>query len=400
MLSNLNKGTRPRISSEITSPDTTAGNDENQDTETRYKNALTAYGNFIKTIASYKNETLPKWNEDSFNNFTNTQVQLLEYDQKQATEEARKTNPYASSPNNGFLPFNLSLTMDGLGGMKIYQKYTIDSTFLPENYPDAMEFIISGISNNIQGNVWTTNIDSLAIPKVSKATKKKLQPPTPVDPVVAGNEPPQDPVSHTDIATVSVLRNTIVRIAKSYVGNRELPAEYVQKSNGSIYNKNDNKGFVNPTFQTKIANVGWFSSNSSAWCGWFTKLVWKEAYTEVGSTDPAVKSIASTTLNNFIASGGPLTGGVSLTYNNMKALGQAVDFIKGKTQIFPGDLIVYSYSHIGVAGTTDNKKRTYESIEGNSSSTDARNGGQVRYLKNRKMDTQSIRGIIRVVEPK
>lgn len=400
MLSNLNKGTRPRISSEITSPDTTAGNDENQDTETRYKNALTAYGNFIKTIASYKNETLPKWNEDSFNNFTNTQVQLLEYDQKQATEEARKTNPYASSPNNGFLPFNLSLTMDGLGGMKIYQKYTIDSTFLPENYPDAMEFIISGISNNIQGNVWTTNIDSLAIPKVSKATKKKLQPPTPVDPTVAGNEPPQDPVSHTDIATVSVLRNTIVRIAKSYVGNRELPAEYVQKSNGSIYNKNDNKGFVDSTFQTKIANVGWFSSNSSAWCGWFTKLVWNEAYTEVGSTDPAVKSIASTTLNNFIASGGPLTGGVSLTYNNMKALGQAVDFIKGKTQIFPGDLIVYSYSHIGVAGTTDNKKRTYESIEGNSSSTDARNGGQVRYLKNRKMDTQSIRGIIRVVEPK
>ena len=290
--------------------------------------------------------------------------------------------------------------MDGLGGMKIYQKYTIDSTFLPENYPDAMEFIISGISNNIQGNVWTTSIDSLAIPRVSKATKKKLQPPTPVDPAVAGNEPPQDPISHTDIATVSALRNTIVRIAKSYVGNQELPAEYVQKSNGSLYNKNDNKGFIDPTFQTKMANVGWFSSNSSAWCSWFTKLIWKEAYTEVGSTDPAVKTIASTTLNNFIASGGPLTGGVSLTYNNMKALGQTVDFIKNKTQIFPGDLIVYSYSHIGIAGNTDNKKRIYESIEGNSSSADARNGGQVRYLKNRKMDSQSIKGIIRVVEPK
>ena len=84
----------------------------------------------------------------------------------------------------------------------------------------------------------------------------------------------------------------------------------------------------------------------------------------------------------------------------MKALGQTVDFIKGKTQIHPGDLIVYNYSHIGIAGATDNKNRTYESIEGNTSKSDARNGGQVRYLQNRKMDTQNIKGIIRVIEPK
>jgi hypothetical protein len=354
----------------------------------------------IIRISSYQNNTLPKWNEDSFNNFTNTKVQILEYDQKQATETARKTNPYASSPNTGFLPFNLALTMDGLGGMKIYQKYTIDSAFLPENYPDTMEFVITGINNTIQSNTWTTNIDSLAIPKVSKATKKKPIATSPVDPTVASNEPSQDPVSHNDIASVSVLRNTIVRIAKSYVGNREIPAEYTQKANGELYNKNDNKGFTDSTFQTKMSSVGWFSSNSSAWCNWFVKLIWKEAYIEVGTSDAAVKSIASTTLNNFVASGGPLTGGVSLTYNNMKALGQVVDFVKGKTKIFPGDLIVYTYSHIGIAGATDNTKRTYESIEGNSSSKDARNGGQVRYIARRSMDTQSIRGIIRVVEPK
>ena len=243
-------------------------------------------------------------------------VKLLEYEQKQTTEEARKTNPYASSPNNGFLPFNLSLTMDGLGGMKIYQKYSINSSFLPENYPDAMEFIISGINNTIQGNVWTTTIDSLAIPKVSKATKTKTQPPSPVDPTAANNEPAQEPINHTNINSASVLRNTIVRIAKSYTGNQELPAEYVQKSNGEVYNKNDNKGFTDPTFQSKMTTVGWFSSNASAWCNWFAKLVWKEAYTEVGSTDPSIKSIALTKLNDFVASKGPLTGGVSLTYNN------------------------------------------------------------------------------------
>ena len=400
MLSNLNKGTIPRISSEIISPDTTSGEDKNQETETRYKNALTAYTNFIKTITSLWDSYLPKWNEDSFNNFTNTQVQLLEYDQKQTTEEARKINPYSSSPNNGFLPFNLSLTMDGLGGMKIYQKYTIDSTFLPENYPETMEFIISGINNTIQGNVWTTSIDSLAIPKTSKAVKTKTKIVNPVDPIFAANEPPQDPITHTDIASISTLRNTIVRIAKSYVGKIEIPANWVLNQNGEKVNKNDNKGFLDLTFQSKMTNVGWFSSNSSPWCSWFAKLVWKEAYTEVGSSDPAVKSISTTSLNNFSAASGPLTGGVKPTFDNMKKLGQAVDFIKSKTQIQPGDLIIYSYSHMGIAVNTDNKKRTYDSIEGNSSAADARNGGQVRYITNRNMDKQNIIGVIRVIEPK
>ena len=41
-----------------------------------------------------------------------------------------------------------------------------------------------------------------------------------------------------------------------------------------------------------------------------------------------------------------------------------------------------------------------ELSKNNSSSKDARNGGQVRYIARRNMDTQSIRGIIRVVEPK
>jgi hypothetical protein len=55
--------------------------------------------------------------------------------------------------------------MDGLSGMKIYQKYTIDTTYLPANYPTSLEFLIKGITNNIQNNEWTTTIESIAIPK-------------------------------------------------------------------------------------------------------------------------------------------------------------------------------------------------------------------------------------------
>jgi hypothetical protein len=64
----------------------------------------------------------------------------------------------------GFLPFNLSLTMDGLSGMKVYQKFEVDTDFLPSNYPTSLDFIVKGITHTIQNNEWITNIESFAIP--------------------------------------------------------------------------------------------------------------------------------------------------------------------------------------------------------------------------------------------
>jgi putative chitinase len=55
--------------------------------------------------------------------------------------------------------------MDGLSGMKVYQKYTIDTTYLPSNYPNSLEFIIKSINNTIDSNKWTTTLESMAIPK-------------------------------------------------------------------------------------------------------------------------------------------------------------------------------------------------------------------------------------------
>ena len=74
--------------------------------------------------------------------------------------------------------------MDGLAGIKIYQKYTVDSDFLPTNYPETMDFIIKGVSNQIQNNIWTTTVESLAIPRYGSSTKaKKIQTINPTDPI-------------------------------------------------------------------------------------------------------------------------------------------------------------------------------------------------------------------------
>jgi hypothetical protein len=85
--------------------------------------------------------------------------------QKQNEDSTSENESNISSPNAGFLPFDLSLTMDGLSGMKVYQKYIIDTNFLPSNYPKALEFLIKGIVHTISNNEWVTTLESLAVPR-------------------------------------------------------------------------------------------------------------------------------------------------------------------------------------------------------------------------------------------
>ena len=144
-----------------------------------YASALGAFQIFVRDLGSYNGTTIPKWNPEAISNFSSTAVQFYEYDQaKQTLEAAGEKNASAvalgqqtsslkpaASPNGGFLPFDLQVTMDGLSGMKVYQKYIIDTAFLPSNYPTSLEFLIKGITNTIQDNQWVTVLESIAIPK-------------------------------------------------------------------------------------------------------------------------------------------------------------------------------------------------------------------------------------------
>ena len=64
-----------------------------------------------------------------------------------------------------FIPISLNLTLDGIAGPKLFQKYTINDIILPKNYQDNIEFIIKGISHKVDKNGWTTELESLSVPK-------------------------------------------------------------------------------------------------------------------------------------------------------------------------------------------------------------------------------------------
>jgi len=73
-------------------------------------------------------------------------------------------SPVSATSSRGFFPINLSLTMDGLSGMKTYQKIKVDTSYLPSDYPAALNFIIKGVSHKIDRNGWLTTVDTVSVP--------------------------------------------------------------------------------------------------------------------------------------------------------------------------------------------------------------------------------------------
>jgi len=128
--------------------------------ENKYKDTIATFNKFIQDMVTNT------WNQKDISAFSNSISSFAEYDQAERTLNYRKNiNPNASSPNIGFLPFDLTLVIDGLSGMKVYQKYTADTEFLPSNYPKSLEFLIKGVIHEIKDNQWITTLESLAIPK-------------------------------------------------------------------------------------------------------------------------------------------------------------------------------------------------------------------------------------------
>jgi hypothetical protein len=145
---------------------------------------LTFYNNFIGYL-----ERLSTW-KFTFEEISTYKDALVNYNKAYAVYKKAKED-YALALNNqdpiknetmqpstGFIPFNLSLTMDGLSGMKINSKFLIDTSYLPSNYPNTVDFLIKGLSHKIEGNKWETMLESYCISKgeYKEAPEKNINP--------------------------------------------------------------------------------------------------------------------------------------------------------------------------------------------------------------------------------
>jgi hypothetical protein len=326
--------------------------------------------------------------------------------QRDMEEMAGKINPtfVSATSSRGFLPINLSLTMDGLSGMKIFQQIKVDTAYLPTEYPTALKFLIKGLSNKVDSSGWTTSIETVSVPVIDfvnggensstgggtgNSNTANLPPSTPSSQVNRGEYRNSAPLVHVNDPTLSPIRNAILRVAKGHVGQAEVPGF-------------DNQQFIDISFQDKMRSIGWTSSPTSYWCNWFTDLVWREAYTQVGTTDPKIQNIFKTKLNSRVLP--PLTAGVFRTLDAAVKSGFGKDLggvnLQSSKNIAlpkPGDMIIYSSGHVNICIAVDKTNRTFDTIGGNEGVANDRNGSKVK-VTNRYWSTQKIKGIVSVIE--
>ncbi len=131
--------------------------EEQKNIEKQNAETIKAYSDFVTKMSELNFD-------DSIDEFPSILTNLLNLLQAQDSVTTK-----TASGTGGFIPINLNLTMVGLSGMKIYQKFSINQNFLPLNYDSTLEFLIKGVSHKIDSKGWFTTIEALSIPSSTSA---------------------------------------------------------------------------------------------------------------------------------------------------------------------------------------------------------------------------------------
>jgi hypothetical protein len=99
---------------------------------------------------------------NSFNDY------LVAYDKILFEEDKINTG------QTGFIPVDLSLTSDGLSGIRIYNKLEVNQRELPASYPSSLNFVITGIKDKISNNLWTTELNTISQPPVTSGLPRSI----------------------------------------------------------------------------------------------------------------------------------------------------------------------------------------------------------------------------------
>jgi len=180
-LSKLNQGLRDRIKPTVTDAYVpTAGAETDEDKlkklKAKFPNVWSQYNLYVEKLG-VKNSlslttqptlalsTTPEGEEMTidFSDQASAVNSIVQYSiAKNAIAENR------ASGATGFIPVSVNLTLDGISGIKIYSVLSIDTTYLPSNYPKTMDFIVTGVTNNLLNNDWTTEITTIMVPNTSQ----------------------------------------------------------------------------------------------------------------------------------------------------------------------------------------------------------------------------------------
>ena len=118
----------------------------------------------------YKEKKFTKENIQSLMNLNSTHASLVLGRLSKPNDTQQIESPF-------FLPFNFSLEMEGLSGMKLYQKFKISENILPPSYErGGVEIQIKGVNHSINTTAWSTKLDTLSTPAAKVYANTQIQP--------------------------------------------------------------------------------------------------------------------------------------------------------------------------------------------------------------------------------
>jgi len=162
-------------------------------------------------------------------------------------KKIKKSEQTLGTNQIGMIPINISITMEGISGIRIYDKLEVDTRFLPSYYPQTLIWIIKGVSHEIQNNKWYTKLETIAVPKIAEeqdfdealGRKKKEEPkpapePTPTPSPSPEPTPQPSPPSPPTNGLVDVTWNYNNAVRRKIIDKYGWPID-VQVINGKYY---------------------------------------------------------------------------------------------------------------------------------------------------------------------
>ena len=170
--SNWNKGLTDRFKSELTSAQNEGelneigsdGNEAERNYVNNYLNQFVKCYGFIPTNGWGNKRVYIKFVDDTISSNISIVTEYFKFLQ----------NKNKNGGSIGFIPFKFSFDMDGLSGFKIYNKLHVSTRFLPRNYGNTLDFVITGVTNDVKSNDWTTSIETMVIPKSTEIANLEI----------------------------------------------------------------------------------------------------------------------------------------------------------------------------------------------------------------------------------
>ena len=265
---------------------------------------------------------------------------------------ASLANDHSYSGQPGFLPINLQISMDGMSGIKIYEKANIDISFLPTNYPETLDFLSTGLKHFLKDNKWETTLTTQATTIGAHKSNQSL-------PKIFNIDAAINDIEFEEISVIDEIDNSgYDDVVKG------CPPPDNQKLTFVINNQQKADDDIFTKAQKLLKNI-WASEkehdNVKGVCARYVKNLAKKFWEEWGKGDNS-KYIKLSTSTIWTAKGGIFTSPQSgtqdakskLTHDNLVSnfgyklyrIGKGIPKADVRSQLskinfFPGDIVVY-----------------------------------------------------------